>query len=206
MRLDRSREDERLTTASASPHWSGPRWRLVVGWTAVPERPAEDFTLERLGSNVAQTSRSTLEDAVWKADAAWADASASNNVDRMLVFYDANATFIGTSPPTAGLDRLRALWTNFFGRPGYTLTWKAERVEASPSRSRCSIVGASYGSSVNDAAPAPAKARRTVLMGPSFAETEPTNSSGTTSNWWGACHVWWRGSRGGHDVVLRHVM
>ena len=30
----------------------------------------------------AQISRSTLEEAVRKADAAWADASASNNVDR----------------------------------------------------------------------------------------------------------------------------
>jgi ketosteroid isomerase-like protein len=81
----------------------------------------------------AQTSHSTLEEAVWKADAAWAEASASNNVDRMLAFYDANAAFIGTTPPTAGRDRIRALWTSFFGPPGYKLTWKAERVEVAAS-------------------------------------------------------------------------
>ena len=41
--------------------------------------------------------------------------------------------FIGTTPPTAGLDQLRTLWTNFFGQPGYKLTWKAERVEVAAS-------------------------------------------------------------------------
>ena len=81
----------------------------------------------------AQTSRSALEDAVWKADAAWSDACSSNDVDKMLAFYDANAAFIGTTPPTVGVDRLRTLWTNFFARPGYRLTWRAERVEIAAS-------------------------------------------------------------------------
>lgn len=76
----------------------------------------------------AQTSRSTLEEAVWKADAAWADASASNNVDRMLAFYDVNAAFIGTTPPTAVVSSKPKMWedysdddsplnTNFWARP-----------------------------------------------------------------------------------------
>jgi ketosteroid isomerase-like protein len=81
----------------------------------------------------AQAPRSPAEEAVWKADAAWAEASASNNVEKMVAFYDPNAVFVGTTPATSGLDQLRALWTKFFARPGYRLTWMAERVEVAAS-------------------------------------------------------------------------
>lgn len=87
------------------------------------------FMIASTGATRAQSSPSAVEEAVRKADMAWAEAAASNNVDRMMAFYDADATFIGTSVPTVGLDRLRALWTSVFGRPGYKLTWRVERVE-----------------------------------------------------------------------------
>jgi hypothetical protein len=57
----------------------------------------------------AQSSRSSVEEAVWKADAESAEACTSNNVDKMLAFYDPNAVFFGTNPATSGSDRLRAL-------------------------------------------------------------------------------------------------
>jgi hypothetical protein len=56
----------------------------------------------------AQSSRSSVEEAVWKADAESAEAT-FNNVDKMLAFYDPNAVFFGTNRPTSGSDRLRAL-------------------------------------------------------------------------------------------------
>ena len=79
------------------------------------------------------------EFAVWQADSAWAEAARSNNVDRMLSFYDTNAVFVGTNPATVGIEQLRALWTRFFSMPGYKLTWKADRAEVSGD------LGYSYG-------------------------------------------------------------
>jgi len=95
--------------------------------------PLAMLLLAEPAAHSAQAPRSVAEEAIWKVDAAWSEACASNNVDRMLAFYDANAAFVGTNPPTVGLERLRAFWTNLFARPGYRLTWKAERVEVAAS-------------------------------------------------------------------------
>jgi uncharacterized protein (TIGR02246 family) len=73
------------------------------------------------------------ERAVRQADSAWSAAAASNDVDRMLSFYDRDAAFVGTNPPTVGVQQLRALWTKFFTSPGYHLSWKADRVEVATS-------------------------------------------------------------------------
>ena len=73
------------------------------------------------------------ENAVRQADSAWSVAASANDVDRMLSFYDANATFAGTNPATVGLQQLRALWTQFFSSPGYHLSWKADRIEVAAS-------------------------------------------------------------------------
>jgi ketosteroid isomerase-like protein len=81
----------------------------------------------------AQGIDSPAEVAVRLADSAWAEAAASNDVDRMLSFYDPDAVFLGTSPTTHGLDGLRALWDRFFSMPGYKLTWKLEGVAVAAS-------------------------------------------------------------------------
>ncbi len=82
---------------------------------------------------MAQTPRTEEEEAVWRADQAWAEAAATNDVDRMLAFYDEDAVFSGTTPLTVGLEQLRALWATLFGRTDNRLTWKAELVSVAPS-------------------------------------------------------------------------
>lgn len=82
---------------------------------------------------LAQTVDAAAEEAVRRADSAWADAAASNDVDRMLAFYDPAAVFLGTNPTTHGLDGLRVLWERFFSMPGYKLTWTLEGVEVAAS-------------------------------------------------------------------------
>jgi ketosteroid isomerase-like protein len=58
----------------------------------------------------AQTIESATETAVRAADKAWAEAAASKDVDRMLSFYDKDATFIGeTGNLITGKDDLRKL-------------------------------------------------------------------------------------------------
>jgi len=67
------------------------------------------------------------------ADEAWAAAAASNDVDRMMSFYDPSAVFINTNGSMiTGQDNLRRLWTNFFSLPEYSLTWTLEGVGVSP--------------------------------------------------------------------------
>ena len=92
------------------------------------------FLLLLIGSPaLAQTGETTAEDAMRRADAAWAEAAASKDVDRMLAFYDPAAVFLGTNPPTQGLDGLRELWDRFFSMEGYSLTWRLEGVAVAAS-------------------------------------------------------------------------
>src|SRR5262245_15167289 len=80
----------------------------------------------------AQTKETAAERAVRAADKAWAEAAASKDVDRMLSFYDKDATFIAqTGGLTTGKEELRKLWDRLFTLPGYELTWQAARVEVS---------------------------------------------------------------------------
>jgi len=80
----------------------------------------------------AQTIESATERAVRAADKAWAEAAASKDVDRMLSFYDKDATFIGeTGSLITGKDDLRKLWNRLFTTPGYELKWQAAKVEVS---------------------------------------------------------------------------
>jgi len=75
----------------------------------------------------------SAESSVRQADSAWSAAASSNDVNRMLSFYDAQAAFVGTTPATVGLEQLRSLWTKYFTSPGYRLSWKADRVEVAAS-------------------------------------------------------------------------
>jgi len=79
----------------------------------------------------SQAPSSSLTEAVRQADMSWSEAAASNDVERMLAFYDENGAFLGTTPPTTGSEPLRELWTRYFNMPGYKLSWKAESVEVS---------------------------------------------------------------------------
>lgn len=96
-------------------------------------RPGAALALLAVAMAVRQAHAQGVEEAVRHADSAWAVAAESNDVDRMLAFYDEDATFIGTTPITAGREQLRVLWSRFFGMPGYKLTWKLARVEVSQS-------------------------------------------------------------------------
>src|SRR5262245_8398117 len=82
----------------------------------------------------AQTIETATERAVRAADKAWAEAAASKDVDRMLAFYDKDATFIGeTGVLITSKEELRKLWNRLFIMPGYELKWQAAKVEVSVS-------------------------------------------------------------------------
>ena len=85
------------------------------------------------GVCTSQVPSPSPESAVRQADKAWSEAALSNDVEKMLAFYDEKGAFLGTTPATTGVEGLRQLWTRYFTMPGYKLTWKAERIEVSAS-------------------------------------------------------------------------
>jgi uncharacterized protein (TIGR02246 family) len=87
-----------------------------------------------IGIFACQAQDAREAEAVRSADAAWAQATLSKNVERMLSFYDENAVFLGIPGKlVSGRQALRELRTDFFSRPGYELTWKCAKVEVAKS-------------------------------------------------------------------------
>jgi len=102
----------------------------------------------------AQSSETATERAVRAADKAWAEAAASKDVDRMLSFYDKDATFIVTTGTLiSGQEELRKLWNRFFTLPGYGLTWQAAKVEVSTSGDLAYSFGSWEQTEVRDGQP-----------------------------------------------------
>jgi uncharacterized protein (TIGR02246 family) len=97
---------------------------------------------------------SDAEAAVLAADAAWAQAAASNDVASMLSHYTADAVFVGVSGKVVrGTEALRQLWSGFFGRPGYTLTWHATSVQLMTSGDMAVTLGPWHQSFIEDGEP-----------------------------------------------------
>jgi uncharacterized protein (TIGR02246 family) len=102
----------------------------------------------------AQTVETAAERAVRAADKAWAEAAASKDVDRMLSFYDKDATFIGeTGALITGKEELRKLWDRLFTTPGYELKWQAAKVEVSTSGDLAYSFGSWEVTTVRDGQP-----------------------------------------------------
>jgi uncharacterized protein (TIGR02246 family) len=71
---------------------------------------------------------SQSQDAREIADAAWAQAALSKDVERMLSSYADNAMFLGIpGKVVTGREAFRELWKDFFSRTAYELSWKFEK-------------------------------------------------------------------------------
>jgi uncharacterized protein (TIGR02246 family) len=92
---------------------------------------------------MAQSTDTPRARAIQAADRAWAEAAAAKDLQRMLSFYDDEATFIAISGAViTGKARLRELWERMFTTPGYKLNWQATKVEVSATGD----LACSYGS------------------------------------------------------------
>jgi ketosteroid isomerase-like protein len=73
----------------------------------------------------SQSSSNEVLQLLLDADNNWATACKSKDVNRMIAFYDEEATLV-VQPPVRGADDLRKLWEKYFSLPDYLLTWQAE--------------------------------------------------------------------------------
>jgi ketosteroid isomerase-like protein len=80
------------------------------------------------------SSAATAEAAIRGADEAWVRAIAAKSLDQAVTFYDAEIATAGSAmPPARGLAEIRAMWTKLFSSPGFSLTWKTDKVVVTPS-------------------------------------------------------------------------
>jgi uncharacterized protein (TIGR02246 family) len=74
------------------------------------------------------------EAAIHRTDADWLAAAASHDLNRVLPFWADNATILAPGvPPIVGKEAIRKYVTESFATPGFSITWKTEKVEVSQS-------------------------------------------------------------------------
>ena len=84
------------------------------------------------GSKVV--TRSDEEAAVRRTDAAWLAAAAAHDVNRALPFWADDATImVPGAHPIVGKEAIRKYVADSFAIPGFSISWKTEKVEVSQS-------------------------------------------------------------------------
>ena len=72
--------------------------------------------------------------AIRRTDADWLTAAASHDVNRALPFWADDAIILVPGAPTiVGKEAIRKYVTESFATPGFSITWKTEKVEISQS-------------------------------------------------------------------------
>ncbi len=76
----------------------------------------------------------TEEAAIRRTDADWLAASSSHDLERVLPFWSDDATILAPgSPPIVGKEAIRKYVSGAFATPGFSITWKTDKVEVSQS-------------------------------------------------------------------------
>ena len=77
---------------------------------------------------------STEEAAIRRTDAAWLAAASAHDLERILPFWADDATILAPGTPAiVGKDAIRKYVSSSFAMPGFSITWKTEKVEVSQS-------------------------------------------------------------------------
>ncbi len=85
----------------------------------------------RTVQNTAQDDEATIR----AADEAWAKAIEKKSIEEATSYYDSEAVAAGSAMLSAkGISAIRAMWMKYFAAPGFSLTWKADRVVVTESK------------------------------------------------------------------------
>ncbi|MHB8755485.1 MAG: YybH family protein [Candidatus Acidiferrales bacterium] len=81
-----------------------------------------------------QVNLSDEEAAIRRTDAAWLAAAAAHDLNRVLPFWADKATILAPGTPAViGKEAIRKYVSGAFATPGFSITWKTEKVEVSKS-------------------------------------------------------------------------
>ena len=94
--------------------------------------------LATLGATGCGTSRkadlSAEEAALRQADAGWLAAATAHDLDRVLPYWADDATILAPgAPAVTGKEAIRKYVAGAFATPGFSITWKTDKVEISQS-------------------------------------------------------------------------
>jgi ketosteroid isomerase-like protein len=114
--------------------------------------PAQSTTgLPSENASTAQPVERILRD----LDAQWSKAAAAKNLEQTVAYYSDDAVVLPPNGPSATTkEAIRKLWQDLLASPGFALSWKPTRVEASKSGDMAHVSG-TYEFSINDASGKP---------------------------------------------------
>ena len=105
-----------------------------------------------------------LEQALRDTDDQWSKAAGSKDVDKTMSFYADDAVVM---PPNAAIastkDAIRKIWSDMFTTAGFSISWKATKVEVAKSGD-IGFVSGTYEVTMNDASGKPASERGKYLV------------------------------------------
>jgi len=102
-------------------------------------------------ASTAQPAERILRD----LDAQWSKAAAAKDVEQTIAYYSDDAVVLPPNRPSATTkEAIRKLWQDLLASPGFALSWKPTRVEASKSGDMAHVSG-TYEFSINDASGKP---------------------------------------------------
>ena len=82
--------------------------------------------------NAQPDTRAADERAIRETDVAWSKAAEAKDLERMLAFFTDDASELSPNAPIAtGKAALRNAWSGYFALPGFAVSWRPIKVEAS---------------------------------------------------------------------------
>jgi uncharacterized protein (TIGR02246 family) len=112
---------------------------IVIGSSIVTKAPLfATLTLAiAVASGCGDSGRVNIADeeaAIRKTDADWLAAAQSRDLKRVLPFWSDDATILAPDgPPIKGKDAIRKYVSDAFATPGFSITWKTQKIEVSQS-------------------------------------------------------------------------
>lgn len=104
-----------------------------------------------------------LEQALRNADAQWCKAAQAKYVDKTVSFYSDDATVMPANAPAARTkDAIRKVWGDLIATPGFSISWKAIKVEVAKSGD-IGFISGTYELTTNDASGKPVNDRDKYL-------------------------------------------
>jgi len=91
---------------------------------------------------VAQSSRTSDEQAIRSADKEWSQSAKIGTLDRFLTFYADDATVLPFNAPlVTGKENIRQFFTQLFSKPGFGVTFAPTTVQVAKSHDIAYEVG-----------------------------------------------------------------
>ena len=165
-----------LSPDEVIPYWSRRKFaRFIIGVAVIafglsayqllqPKRTVRVSQSEPGSSPAQSTAGSPSENAsntqpmervLRDLDGQWSKAAAAKNLEQTIAYYSDDAVVLPPNGPSATTkEAIRKLWQDLLASPGFALSWKPTRVEASKSGDMAHVSG-TYEFSINDASGKP---------------------------------------------------